>query len=126
MSMELREEAREREREREFVEQRREALVRDVRFLASRPEGRRLFRWMLRQGEIFRPDQPPGEAGAYQAGRRALALGLWHLLRRNLDGADFAAVVMPGSGGDPDDESGEWNPQAEREPTEHRSPPSTI
>lgn len=102
MSMELREEARRREREREAAIREREEFARDLRALALRPEGRRLFRWVLRQGDVFREDCPSEPSGVFAAGRRSLALRLWRHLEENLDRRTFVDVVWPAPAGDGD------------------------
>jgi hypothetical protein len=94
MSIELREEARRREREAELLAHKRERFGRDLRELSARPEGRRIFRWLLEQGRIFRIDCGFGRAGAFQAGERAQALRLWRALRENLAAAVFADIIL--------------------------------
>ena len=98
MSMELREEARRREWERGEWERRREELAGDLRSLAVRPEGRRFFRWLIDQGNIFAEDYQPGCPGAYRAGMKASSVRLWRLLREQLPAGIFAEVVMGGDG----------------------------
>lgn len=100
MTMELREEARKREEERNLAEEKRKEFTRDIRRLASLPEGERLFRWLLEQGGIYQIDCPQGFSGAFRAGRRAFALTIWHVLRTNLDTRRFAAIALPDNGGD--------------------------
>lgn len=94
MTIELREEARRREEERERIEMNKEMFARDLRGIASWAEGRRIFRWLLDQGDIFRADYQPGKFGAFQAGRRAAALRLWHTLREHLNPAVFQAIAF--------------------------------
>ena len=94
MTIELREEARRREREREAIDKRRAEFIRDLRAIASIPEGVRLFRWLLEQGKIFDSGYIPGQAGAYQAGKRAQALHLWRLLRENIPLETFTAIIL--------------------------------
>lgn len=111
MSFDLREEARRRERERRALAEERESFFRDLRAVAARAEGKRLFRWLLRQGEIFRDDYLPGADGAYSAGRRSLALRLWRLLEEALGRDAFldvaAAVLLENRSADPPTESGD-------------------
>lgn len=94
MTIELREEARRREAERERTERKKEEFARDLRHTALQPEGKRILRWLLEQGDIYRIDYLPGQLGAYHAGQRAFALRLWHALRHHLDAAAFAALVL--------------------------------
>lgn len=94
MSMELREEARRRERERAARAKTRERFAGDLRRLAAQPEGRRFFRWLIDQGNLFAEDFQPGPMGAYRAGARATSLRLWRLLERHLPAADFVAVAL--------------------------------
>lgn len=94
MTIELREEARRREEERERIERNKEMFARDLRSIASWAEGRRVFRWLLDQGDIFRADYQPGKLGAFQAGRRAAALRLWHTLREHLNPTVFQAIAF--------------------------------
>lgn len=107
MSIELREEARRRERERLALAKERETLIHDVRALASKDEGRRFFRWLLRQGGLFRDDYLSGAAGAHAAGRRSLALRLWRLLEESLSRETFvevaAAILLETKDGAPPD-----------------------
>ena len=93
MSMELREEAMKREEERQALIRRREEFLRDVKFLATCPEGKRFFRWLIDQGNIFAEDYQPGYMGAYRAGMRAMSLRLWRILEETLSEVDFIAVT---------------------------------
>lgn len=100
MTMELREEARRRRMEMAALAERRERFAGDLRTLAGLPEGRRFFRWLIDQGNLFADDYQPGPAGAYRAGARALSLRLWRLLGEHLPTADFVAVALEaGRGG---------------------------
>ncbi len=94
MSMELRLEARKRERERELLRKREAEFAADLRALTAHPEGKRLLAWLLAQGELFSPDYLPGTAGAYQAGKKATALRLWHHLRGILSPGAFAEIAL--------------------------------
>lgn len=94
--MELREEARRREREGERIRRGRERLALDLRAVASRPEGARVFRWLLRRGDIFNPVFQPGAGGAYYAGKKAAALELWQLLGGVLERGAFVELAFGG------------------------------
>ncbi len=94
MSIELREEAGRREAEQEALRRRREQFALDVGAVASRPEGARLLGRLLAGGGIFRSDYQPGEAGAYQAGKKASALELWRTLRECLPRDRFIAIAL--------------------------------
>ena len=94
MSRELREEARRREEEKERLRRRREEFSRDLGSLAALPEGRRFFRWLIDQGNLFAEDWMPGPEGAYQSGKKATALRLWRLLEETLPPALFLPIVM--------------------------------
>lgn len=98
MSQELREEARRREQERRRLSQREQEFAGDMRLIAARPEGKRLLRRLLEDGDIFNPGWTPGATGAYQAGRRAQALGLWRHLREHLPGSVCLDLLLPGAG----------------------------
>lgn len=98
MTQELREEARRREEERETLARKQEQFGRDLIALAGRQEGRRLFRWLLEQGELFAEDYQAGYPGAYRAGRRSAALRLWNLLARHLSRESFLAIAVPPDG----------------------------
>ncbi|MCD8351435.1 MAG: hypothetical protein LUC93_12580 [Planctomycetaceae bacterium] len=104
MSMELRLEARKRERERELLRKREAEFAGDLRAVAAHAEGKRLLRWLLAQGELFSLDYLPGTAGAYQAGKKATALRLWHLLRDLLAPNAFAEIALAAGRGDSDPE----------------------
>ncbi len=93
MTMELREEARQREADRDRLARRRERFARDLRTLAARPEGERFLRWLLEQGNIFAEDYQPGQLGAYAAGKKATAVRLWNLLSEHLEPDAFTAVT---------------------------------
>lgn len=95
MSRELRDEARQRRRERELLERKREEFAGDLRAIAVTVEGRRFLRWLLEQGDIFRGGYQPGESGAYAAGKKAAALDLLDRLRRSLPHDAFTAIVLP-------------------------------
>lgn len=95
MSRELRREANERKRERELLDKKQEELAADIRALADSAEGRRIFHWLLEQGNIFRGDYEPGVRGAYAAGKKAAALELWHKLQECLARTDFIAIALP-------------------------------
>ncbi len=99
MTRELREEARRREEERAELSRRREEFARDLRELAARPEGRRFFRWLIEQGDIFAEDYQPGAVGAYRAGLRTFALRLRRIFKENLPPGSFAAVAGESDGG---------------------------
>ena len=99
MTMELREEARRREEERADLAQRRELFARDLRTLAALPEGRRVFRWLMDQGNIFAEDYQPGPLGAYRSGMRTMSLRIWGTLRDSLPIADFVAIALDGHRG---------------------------
>ncbi|MCD8138448.1 MAG: hypothetical protein LUE17_01480 [Planctomycetaceae bacterium] len=105
MSMELRLEARRREQERELLRKREAEFAADLRAVAAHAEGKRLLRWLLAQGELFSLDYLPGTAGAYQAGRKATALKLWHLLRGLLAPNAFAEIALASDRGDSDPEA---------------------
>lgn len=94
MTMDVREEERLRKAEREALDKRREALHRDILALAAQPEGRRLFRWLMDQGNMFADDYQPGYMGAYRAGLRATALRLWRALREILPPTAFASLAL--------------------------------
>ncbi len=96
MTMELRLEARRRERERELLRQREAEFAQDLRAIASREDGRRLLRWLLDEGRLFSPDYLPGATGAYQAGKKAAALRLWHLMQGVLAPSVFAEIALGG------------------------------
>lgn len=96
MTMELRLEARRRERERELLRKKEAEFAQDLRTLASRGDGRRFLRWLLEQGALFSPDYLPGTAGAYQAGKKATALRLWRLMRDVLAQSVFAEIALGG------------------------------
>ena len=107
MTMEIREEARRREEERADLARRRELFARDLRSLAELPEGRRLFRWLIDQGNIFAEDYQPGPMGAYRSGLKAMSVRLWRMLEEHLAPAVFAAVALnPGREGAAEDEDG--------------------
>ncbi len=93
MSQELRNEARQREAERMRRAAQAERLAEDLTRLANTPEGCRVFRWLLEQGDIFSEDYQPGYPGAYRAGRKAAALRLWNLLESILPHELFAALT---------------------------------
>lgn len=99
MTMELREEARRREEERADLAQKRELFARDLRALAALPEGRRVFRWLMDQGNIFAEDYQPGPLGAYRSGMKAMSLRVWRTLRDNLPAVDFVAIALDGHRG---------------------------
>lgn len=101
MTQELRDEARRREEEREGLAKRRELFAADLRTLANRPEGRRLLRWLIDQGDIFADDFQPGPTGAYRAGVKAASLRLWRLLRESLTAEDFINVAMAAEAEEP-------------------------
>lgn len=96
MTMELRLEARRRKHERELLRKKEAEFAQDLRALASRGDGRRFLRWLLEQGAIFSPDYLPGTAGAYQAGKKATALRLWHLMQDVLAQSVFAGIALGG------------------------------
>lgn len=93
MTWELREEARRREEERDELLRRREEFAGDVRRLAALPEGRRFFRWLVDQGNIFAEEYQPGLYGAYRAGLRGFSLRLWRIFRETLSKETFVAVT---------------------------------
>lgn len=95
MSEELRNETRQRRRERELLAQKREEFARDLRAVATNAEGRRFLGWLLERGGIFRADYLPGVAGAYAAGKKAVALELWDRLRTDLPQETFVAIALP-------------------------------
>lgn len=119
MSQELREEAQRREQERRRRVHREREFAGDVLLIASRPEGKRLFRRLLEEGDIFSTAWIPGAAGAYHAGRKAQALALWKILREHLSGSDCLELILPDPGetGPTPDEDGEWSGE-ERTPDE--------
>ncbi len=98
MSTELRREAELRERERLALRKKELDFARDLRSLSSRPEGRRLLRRLLADADLFNPAWTPGEAGAYQAGKRAQGLMLWRVVRRALSAADAFGLLLPHTG----------------------------
>lgn len=116
MSMELREEARRREREQREIRESRERLALDIRSVASRPEGARLLAWLVGLGGIFRADYLPGPDGAYAAGKKAAALDLWHLLREALPRDAFVAIALGGD--DNRDARAAGNPEENRDEVE--------
>lgn len=95
MSQELRLAAREQRREQETLRRKREELSADIRTLAGSPEGRRFFQWILDRGNIFRTDYEPGVRGAYEAGKKAASLELWHILHECLPRSDFLKTALP-------------------------------
>lgn len=94
MTQELREEARRREREQEETAKRREQFTRDIRFVASFPEGRRFLRWLIERGGIFAEDYQPGPLGAFRAGLRTASIRLWEILRTALPKNEFVRIVL--------------------------------
>lgn len=94
MSWELREEARKREEEKERLRRRREEFSRDLCALAALPEGRRFFRWLIDQGNLFAEDWQPGPMGGYQAGLKALSLRLWKRLEETLPPRLFLSIIL--------------------------------
>lgn len=95
MSIELRRQEQERRLERELLDKKQEEFAIDLRAVAQTSEGKRLLAWMVGQGNIFRDDYAPGDAGAYAAGKKAAALALARLLREALARDAFLAVVVP-------------------------------
>lgn len=94
MTWELREEARRREEERAELARKRELFASDLRTLSAMPEGRRFFRWLIGQGDIFAEDYQPGPMGAYRAGVKAMSIRLWRLLEEQLPADAFVAIVL--------------------------------
>lgn len=94
MSWELREEARVREEEKERLRRRREEFSRDLASLAALPEGKRFFRWLIDQGNLFAEDWRPGPMGGYQAGLKALPLRLWRRLKEALPPELFFSIIV--------------------------------
>lgn len=94
MSIELREEARRREEEKAALASKRELFAGDLRILSRLPEGRRVFRWLLEQGDLFSEEYLPGSLGAYRAGVKAASLRLWRVLREHLPAESFIAIAF--------------------------------
>ena len=93
MSRELRNEAVERERERERRDERELAFAEDLRALAGTAAGRRFFRWLIDQGNLFADDYAPGPLAGYQAGLKAVPRRLWRRLEDALPPEAFIAIV---------------------------------
>ncbi len=93
MTQELRDEARRREAEQAALARKREEFSRDIRELGGRAEGRRFFRWLIQQGDIFAEDYQPGAVGAYRAGLRTFALRIRRIFRELLPPEIFASVA---------------------------------
>lgn len=98
MSLELRRQQRQQEEERRHIEQKQQELASDLKTIAAQPEGKRILRRLLENGDIFSPDWTPGEPGAFIAGKKAQALELWRLLRNCLDPHDCLDLVTPQPG----------------------------
>lgn len=98
MTMELRREAELREQERLALKRKELDFARDVRNVASRPEGKRLLRRLLEDADLFNPAWTPGEEGAYRAGRKAQALTLWRTVRQALPHSAGLELLLPPEG----------------------------
>ncbi len=98
MTMELRREAASREEERLALRRKEVEFARDVRAVALSPEGGRLLRRIFADADLFEPSWTPGEAGAYRAGRRALALELWSVVRAAVPRGEAVNLLMAEKG----------------------------
>lgn len=98
MTWELRREAALREEEQLALRRRELEFARDLRNVASRPEGKRLLRRLLEEADVFNPSWAGGEEGAYQAGKRAQGLALWRTARRALPPEICLELLLPRDG----------------------------
>ncbi len=93
MTMELRREAELREQERLALRRKELDFARDVRRVAAGPEGKRLLRRLIEDADVFNSSWTPGEAGAYQAGKKAQGLALWRIVRKALSPAECLELL---------------------------------
>lgn len=90
----LREEMARLEQERKDKEAEERRLGEAFRNVAATPDGQRVLRWLINQGELFSDEFSPNAGLAYNVGVRAIARRLWNKLKVHASRNDFIAICI--------------------------------